>query len=549
MTATVEHMYCDQCEQVAGGRACTRMGVCGKDPELAGLQDLVVHQLKGIGVLGSRALERGIEIPEDITAFVQEATFETLTNVDFDPDRFHRLLDEGDAAKERLRSLVGEDPGDHPAVTYRPPADPDERLADAMNVGILAEHDLDEDIRSLRQTLVYGMKGMAAYAHHARILGETDPGVDAFFYRGFDAAATSEDADELLGLLMELGETNLRCMEILDRGNTGTFGHPEPTSVPVTVKEGPFIVVSGHDLKDLADLLEQTEGKGVNVYTHGEMLPGLAYPELKKYPHLVGNFGGAWQDQQREFDGIPGAILVTTNCIQKPRDSYVDRIFTTGPAGWPGVEHIPEVDGNKDFSPAIEKALELGGWEEDEEEKRITVGFGHNAVMGVAGDVIEAVKAGDIRHFFLVGGCDGARPGRNYYTEFAEKAPEDTVILTLACGKFRFNKMDLGDIGGIPRLLDIGQCNDAYSAVKIAEALAGAFECDINELPLSMILSWYEQKAVVILLSLLALGVRNIKLGPSLPAFLSPGVLDTLVETFDIAPITEVDADLAEILG
>lgn len=542
-------MYCNQCEQVARGQACTRRGVCGKDPQVAGLQDLVIYQMKGIGYLGARALERALDIPEDIHDLVQEATFETLTNVDFDPDRFHRLLEEGDQARRRLLEMVGTDADTPAAATYALPADPDVRIDDAARVGPLAEADLDPDIRSLRQTLVYGLKGMAAYAHHARVLGETDPGVDAFFYRGFDAALRSEDGEALLGLLLELGETNLRCMEILDTANTRNFGHPEPTSVPVTVKEGPFIVVSGHDLADLRDLLEQTEGRGIHIYTHGEMLPALAYPGLKKYPHLVGNYGGAWQDQVREFDGIPGAILMTTNCIQRPRDSYMDRIFTTGPAGFPGVAHIPEVDGQKDFTPVIEKALALGGWDEDEAEQRITVGFGHNAVMGVVGDVIDAVKSGDIRHFFLVGGCDGAKPGRNYYTEFAERAPKDTVILTLACGKFRFNKMDLGDIGGIPRLLDIGQCNDAYSAVKIAEALADAFACDINALPLSMILSWYEQKAVVILLTLLALGVKNIKLGPSLPAFLSENVLNTLIEAYDIAPITDVDRDLAEILG
>ncbi|MFO7941811.1 MAG: hydroxylamine reductase, partial [Bacillota bacterium] len=387
---SLDNMFCFQCEQVAGGEACTRMGVCGKDPDVAGLQDLVIHQMMGIGVLGSRALDRGMEIPEDISAFVEEATFETLTNVDFDPDRFHRPLEQGDEAKERMREMVGDEPGDPEPVTYRLP-ERDERLADALRVGIMSDPDLNEDVRSPRETLIYGMKGMAAYAYHARLLGEVDPAVDAFFYRGFDASVTEEDPDELLSMLLKLGETNLRCMEILDKANTGAYGHPEPTSVPVTVKEGPFIVVSGHDLKDLKELLEQTEGMGINVYTHGEMLPALAYPELKKYPHLVGNYGGAWQEQQKEFDGIPGTILMTTNCIQKPRNSYMDRIFTTGPAGWPGVAHIPEGDGRKDLSPVIDKALELGGWPEDEEEKRITVGFDRNAVMNVAGDVIEAV--------------------------------------------------------------------------------------------------------------------------------------------------------------
>ncbi len=544
-------MFCYQCEQTAGGRGCTRMGVCGKDPEVAALQDLLIHQLQGIGYCGQKVLEGDSDIDEGVNRFVQEALFSTVTNVDFDSGRFEVLLRESAEVKEGLMSLLPAVPcGGPAAASYRLLRTLEEMVAAGRTAGAAAETDLPEDIRSLRATLLYGLKGMAAYAHHARILGYTDAGVDGFFYRGL--AATVCDAltrEDLLGLLMELGEVNLECMQMLDRANTETFGHPEPTEVLVTGKKGPFIVVSGHDLKDLKDLLEQTEGTGVSIYTHGEMLPAQAYPELKRYDHLVGNYGGAWQDQQRDFDGLPGCILMTTNCIQRPRRSYRDRIFTTGPVGWPGLEHIPEEDGSKDFTPVIERAVELGGWAEDAEERRITVGFGRKATLSQAGAIVEAVRSGDISHFFLIGGCDGARPGRNYYTEFAEKVPRDAVILTLACGKYRFNDEDFGNIGGLPRLLDVGQCNDAYSAIEIATALAEAFDCDVNELPLSMILSWYEQKAVCILLSLLSLGVKGIRLGPTLPAFMSPAVLQVLSENFDLAPTSDAEADLKEILG
>ncbi|SHH72766.1 hydroxylamine reductase [Caloranaerobacter azorensis DSM 13643] len=544
-------MFCYQCEQTAGGKGCVKMGVCGKDPEVAALQDLLIYLLKGIGFYGQKILEKGKKIDKETHKFVMDAMFATLTNVNFDAERFVEYINKAYKIKENLKELAGNIEENIPdAANYKIPSTKEEMIDDAKKVGVMADEDLDQDIRSLRELLIYGLKGMAAYAHHAYVLGKTDETVNNFFYKGL--AATLNDnltIDDLFNLNMELGQVNFKCMELLDSANTGAYGNPEPTEVLITKKKGPFIIVSGHDLKDLKELLEQTEGKGINIYTHGEMLPAHAYPELKKYPHLVGNYGGAWQDQQKEFDNIPGAILMTTNCLQKPRDSYKDRIFTTSIVGWPDVAHIEEVNGKKDFTPLIEKALELGGWQEDEEEKKILVGFGHNTVLSLSDKIIEAVKKGDIRHFFLIGGCDGARPGRNYYTEFAEKTPKDTIILTLACGKYRFNKKDFGKIGEFPRLLDVGQCNDAYSAIKIAVALADAFECDVNELPLSMILSWYEQKAVCILLTLLSLNIKNIYLGPTLPAFISPNVLQVLVDKFNIKPISNAEADMKEILG
>nr|WP_276717202.1 hydroxylamine reductase [Caloranaerobacter azorensis] len=544
-------MFCYQCEQTAGGKGCVKMGVCGKDPEVAALQDLLIYLLKGIGFYGQKILEKGKKIDKETHKFVMDAMFATLTNVNFDAERFVEYINKAYKIKENLKELAGNIEENIPdAANYKIPSTKEEMIDDAKKVGVMADEDLDQDIRSLRELLIYGLKGMAAYAHHAYILGKTDETVNNFFYKGL--AATLNDnltIDDLFNLNMELGQVNFKCMELLDSANTGAYGNPEPTEVLITKKKGPFIVVSGHDLKDLKELLEQTEGKGINIYTHGEMLPAHAYPELKKYPHLVGNYGGAWQDQQKEFDNIPGAILMTTNCLQKPRDSYKDRIFTTSIVGWPNIAHIEEVNGKKDFTPLIEKALELGGWQEDEEEKKILIGFGHNTVLSLSDKIIEAVKKGAIRHFFLIGGCDGARPGRNYYTEFADKTPKDTIILTLACGKYRFNKKDFGKIGEFPRLLDVGQCNDAYSAIKIAVALADAFECDVNELPLSMILSWYEQKAVCILLTLLSLNIKNIYLGPTLPAFISPNVLQVLVDKFNIKPISNAEADMKEILG
>jgi hydroxylamine reductase len=539
-------MFCYQCEQTIGGKGCTRAGNCGKDAEVAALQDLLIHELKGIGFYGQKLIEKGQKVDDEIFKFIMDAAFSTLTNVNFDPERFVEYLKQGEKIKNKLRELVGNIQGRIPeAAEYKLPATKEEMLIDAEKVGVMANQDLDADIRSLREMLIYGMKGMAAYAHHAHVLGKQDETVNNFFYKGF-AAVTDESltVDDLFNIVMEFGQVNLKCMELLDDANTGAYGNPVPTEVLITSKKGPFIIVSGHDLKDLKELLEQTEGKGINIYTHGEMLPAHGYPEFKKYKHLVGNFGGAWQDQQKEFDKIPGCILMTTNCLQKPRESYKDRIFTTSIVGWPDVAHINEVNGKKDFTLIINKALELGGWAEDEPERKIMVGFAHDAVLSEAGNIVDAVIQGAIKHFFLIGGCDGARPGRNYYTQFAEKTPKDTIILTLACGKYRFNKKDFGMIGDLPRLLDVGQCNDSYSAIKIALGLADALNCEVNELPLSIILSWYEQKAVGILITLLSLGIKNIYLGPSLPAFISPNVLQVLIDKFDIKPISTPDEDL-----
>jgi len=546
-------MFCYQCEQTARGTGCDRFGVCGKDPETADLQDLLVHVAKGISQYAFRAGSLGA-VDESIDRFVIEALFTTVTNVNFDPERIETLIREGEKIRDRAKKLYdrscasagrpSEDLGG-PAV-FVPAPDLDGLLAQAEGVGSEARRRTwGDDAAGLMDLILFGLKGTAAYADHAMILGRTDLTVNSFFHEALDFLTGDHAAEELIAMALRVGEVNLRVMELLDEANTGTYGHPEPTRVRVTPITGKAILVSGHDLKDLEILLKQTEGKGINVYTHGEMLPCHGYPGLKKYRHLAGNYGGAWQDQQKEFEGFPGAILMTTNCIQKPRPSYKGRIFTTGLVAWPGVVHLS----NEDFTPVIAAALEAEGFSEDGEEKSITVGFGRNAVLGVAGKVVEAVKSGAIRHFFLIGGCDGAKPGRNYFTEFAEKAPGDTVILTLACGKYRFNKLEFGEIGGIPRLLDVGQCNDAYSAIRIAMALAEAFETDVNSLPLSLILSWYEQKAVCILLTLLHLGIRNIKLGPTLPAFITPPVLKVLVDEFGLAPTRDVDADLAEALG
>jgi hydroxylamine reductase len=542
-------MFCFQCEQTAKGEGCTKIGVCGKTPDTAALQDLLIYAVKGLAVVAHAGVQAGVR-DSAVDKFTNEAIFSTLTNVDFDPDRFVALIKECVALRDGLAVKVqaagGQVDTGKAAVTFKPEATREGMVAQGETVGIPTGAGVNEDIRSLQELLVYGIKGLAAYADHARILGQEDPMISAFIYEAM--AGTLNDAlgvDELVGLALKCGEVNLRAMELLDAGNTGTYGHPVPTKVPLGAKKGKAILVSGHDLKDLDDILKQTEGKGINVYTHGEMLPCHGYPELKKYPHFYGHYGTAWQNQAKEFAAFPGAILMTTNCIQKPTESYKDNIYTTGLVGWPGVQHIAD----KNFAPVIDKALAMPGFAEDTAGKEVMVGFGRNAVLGVAGQVIEAVKNKDIRHFFLVGGCDGAKTGRNYYTELVEKIPSDCVVLTLACGKFRFFDKDLGDIGGIPRLLDIGQCNDAYSAVQIAVALAGAFECGVNDLPLSMILSWYEQKACVILLSLLHLGIRDIRLGPSLPAFISPNVLDVLVKNFNIMPIGTPDEDLKAILG
>ncbi len=542
-------MFCFQCEQTAKGEGCTKIGVCGKQPDVAALQDLLIYAVKGLSQVALEAGKAGVIDPE-VDKFAYEAIFSTLTNVDFDPQRFVAMIRQCVDLREKLKDAakVAGASGTYPdgPATYTPAADLDGLVKQGEGVGIKADPNVNPDILSLRELIVYGIKGVAAYMDHAMILGQNDHEVAEYIYRAM--AATLDDgvgADDLVGLAMECGKANLRAMELLDAGNTGIYGHPVPTTVPLGAKKGKAILVSGHDLKDLELLLKQTEGKGINIYTHGEMLPCHGYPELKKFSHFYGHYGTAWQNQAKEFSKFPGAILMTTNCIQKPQEIYQDNIYTTGLVGWPGVTHIAD----KDFTLVIEKALAMDGYAEDVPGKTVMVGFARNAVLGVADKVIEAVKSKAIRHFFLVGGCDGAKPGRNYFTEFVEKTPSDTVVLTLACGKFRFFDKDLGDIGGIPRLLDVGQCNDAYSAVQIAVALAGAFDCDVNELPLSMILSWYEQKACAILLTLLYLGIKDIRLGPSLPAFVSPNVLNVLVEKFNIMPIGTAEEDLKAILG
>lgn len=543
-------MFCYQCEQTAMGKGCTKMGVCGKDPETADLQDLLVYASKGIAFYAHRLRAMGV-VDKQADLFVVEALFSTVTNVNFDPVRLEALIGKAGQIKDRLQAEYVKKGGtDKPtdAAQWKAPETRAEMQAQAEALSIAKKLDtLGADVAGLQELITYGLKGTAAYADHAKILGQEDDGVYAFFHETLDflTGPRATDVNELVGMAMKVGQVNLKVMELLDAANTGTYGHPEPTTVRVTPVKGKAILVSGHDLKDLELLLKQTEGRGINVYTHGEMLPCCAYPGLKKYKHLVGNYGGAWQDQHKEFDAFPGAILMTTNCIQRPKDSYKHRIFTTGLVAWPGVTHV----GDKNFEPVIQAALAEKGFVADEPEKTITIGFGHNTVMNVAGAVIDAVKAGKIRHFFLIGGCDGAKPGRNYYTDFAQAVPNDCVILTLACGKYRFNKLPFGDIGGIPRLLDIGQCNDAYSAIQIAVALAKAFNCGVNDLPLSLVLSWYEQKAVCILLTLLYLGIRNIKIGPSLPAFIGPNVLNVLVEKFNIAPTTTVEQDLKSILN
>ncbi|WP_018084491.1 hydroxylamine reductase [Desulfurispora thermophila] len=541
-------MFCNQCEQTAKGVGCTVMGVCGKKPDVAALQDLLLHAVKGLSLYAAAGRKVGVVDPE-VNAFTVEALFSTLTNVNFDPQRFvpliKRCVELTARLKEKVAAAGGRTDFSDPAASFQPAADLAGLVKQGEEIGGAWDKTADPDIQSLQQILIYGIKGISAYADHARILGQEDDQVYAFVHEGLAALANKGlGLNDWLGLVLKCGEINLRTMELLDAANTGAYGHPVPTEVPLGHKKGKCILVSGHDLKDLEELLKQTEGKGIYVYTHGEMLPTHGYPELKKYKHFYGHYGTAWQNQKKEFAQFPGAILMTTNCIQEPQ-GYQDNIFTTGLVGWPGVKHVK----NGDFGPVIEKALEMPGFAEDEDKGTVMVGFARNAVLNVADKVIAGVKSGAIRHFFLVAGCDGAKAGRNYYTEFVEKVPQDCVVLTLACGKFRFFDKKLGDIGGIPRLLDVGQCNDAYSAIQIAVALANAFNCGVNDLPLSMVLSWYEQKAVAILLTLLHLGIKNIRLGPSLPAFITPNVLNVLVENFGIKPITTPDEDLAAILG
>jgi len=547
-------MFCFQCEQTFRGTGCVDVGVCGKTDSTSALQDLLVYALKGIGIYAHRARQFGVADAE-IDRFVVTAMFNTLTNVNFDDERLAGLIYQAVELREKARGLY-ETAARKTGIaleivsdiaSFKPDSALEELKTQGETVSILARRErLDQDIASTQELLVYGLKGLSAYVDHALVLGVEDDVVYAFFHEALDFL-TKEDVTlgDVLGVCLKVGEVNFHAMQILDGAHTGTFGHPVPTPVRINPVEGKAILISGHDLHDLYALLKQTEGTGINIYTHGEMLPAHGYPKLKAFPHLVGNYGGAWQDQAKEFDAFPGAILMTTNCIQKPRETYQARIFTCGQVGWPGVQHIA----NRDFTPLIEAALAMPGFAEDGPDKTILTGFGHNAVLGVADKVIDAVKSGAIRHFFLIGGCDGARPGRNYYADLADSVPEDCVILTLACGKFRFNKHEFGTIGGLPRLMDIGQCNDAYSAIKIAIALSEAFDCGVNDLPLSLVLSWYEQKAVSILLTLLHLGIKGIRLGPSLPAFVTPNVLNLLVENYGLKPITTPAIDLQAILA
>ncbi len=545
-------MFCYQCEQTAKGMGCTAVGVCGKDENTALFQDLLVYELKGIAAYAHRARKFGVRDPE-IDVFIVEGLFTTVTNVNFDPERLKSLLVRARELKAKIKDLyikaatkAGEIPEELTgAAVWKPNF---EELATEAELISIKERTkkYGEDVTGLQELILYGLKGMAAYVDHAQILGIKDETLYAFFQEALDFLNQDNyTASELLAMALRVGEKNIKAMELLDRANTGTYGHPVPTAVRITPVKGKAILVSGHDLKDLEELLKQTKDQGVNVYTHGEMLPAHGYPLLKKYPQLVGNYGGAWQDQRREFAAFPGAILMTTNCIQKPAPSYNNRIFTSGLVAWPGVKHIAD----RDFTSVIEAALAEEGFSSDEPEKTIMVGFAHHAVLNVADQVVAAVKEKAIRHFFLIGGCDGSKVGRNYYTELAQALPKDCVILTLACGKYRFNKLDFGEINGLPRLLDVGQCNDAYSAVQIALALAEAFNTEINNLPLSLVLSWYEQKAVAILLSLLHLGIKNIRLGPTLPAFITPEVLMILQEKFNIMLTTTPEEDLKAILG
>lgn len=544
-------MFCYQCEQTAAGKGCTKFGVCGKSPEVATLQDLLIYSVKGLSQVALEGRKVGVNDPE-VNRFTCKAMFATLTNVNFDQDRLQALIMETMRHREELKKKIATKTGGNVSLAEGPATfTPDQTIEGLVKqgekVGILADHGQDPDVHSLTWTLTYGIKGISAYADHAAILGREDDAIYQFLQEGL-AATLNRGAtlEGMLGQVMKAGQMNLRAMELLDTANTATYGDPTPTQVPLGAKQGKAILVSGHDLKDLELILKQSQDKGINVYTHGEMLPTHAYPKLKAYPHFYGHYGTAWQNQRREFAEFPGAIVMTTNCIQQPQDSYRDNIFTTGLVGWPGLRHIGD---DKDFTPVIDKALELPGFTTETDRGSVTVGFGHAAVMSVAGKIVDLVKTGKIRHFFLVGGCDGSKQARSYYTEFVEKVPKDCVVLTLACGKFKFFDKKLGDIEGIPRLLDIGQCNDAYSAIQIAVALSKVFNVGVNELPLSMVLSWYEQKAVSILLTLLSLGIRNMRLGPSLPAFLTPNVLDYLVKNYNIMPITTPDADLKAILG
>lgn len=543
-------MLCYQCEQAANGTGCSTLGVCGKDANVAALQDLLIYALKGLSFLSLNLVKSGVDV-SNLEEFVFDALFSTVTNVDFSEESLLALVKKTIEKRDRAyKALLNEgmEIANLPHAATFKLADNDELVVKQGRIyGVIDRGESNQDIQSMKNTLLYGIKGIASYAAHAAILGKKDVSIYAFIIEALASMLRYDlPADSWLTMLMECGKVNFKTMEILDSAHTSHYGNPIPTVVPLGAKKGKAILISGHDLRDLELLLKQTENTGILIYTHGEMLPAHGYPELKKYKHLYGHYGTAWQNQREEFDAFPGAILMTTNCIQKPMDSYQDSIFTTGLVKWPSVLHIGE---DKNFEPVIKKALSMDGFCDDIESSTVMVGFAHNAVLSVAGKVIDLVKQGKIRHFFLVAGCDGAKPGRNYYTEFVEKVPNDCLVLTLACGKFRFFAKNLGDIDGIPRLLDIGQCNDAYSAIQIAVALANAFNCSVNELPLSLVLSWYEQKAVAILLTLLSLGIKNIRLGPSLPAFVTSNVLGVLVDKFNIMPITNPDDDLRAILG
>ncbi|NLI82768.1 MAG: hydroxylamine reductase [Deltaproteobacteria bacterium] len=541
-------MFCYQCEQTAKGQGCEKIGVCGKQPDVAALHDLLTHALQGIALYAVEGRKAGV-VDREVNVFTCEAMFSTLTNVNFDPADVANFLKRAVELRDRLKSKVkaagGRTDFTEDAANFKLESTLQGMVAQGEKYGLKSDPTINPDILSLQHTVLFGLRGVCAYADHAQILGQEDDAVYAFVHEGL-AAMTRKDLslNDWVGLTLKCGEVNLKAMELLDAGNTGTYGHPVPTKVPLGHRKGKAILVSGHDLKDLDELLKQTAGKGIDVYTHGEMLPTHGYPKLKQHPHFYGHYGTAWQNQQKEFAQFPGAILMTTNCIQRPQAAYSENIFTSGIVGWPGVPHIAD----RNFAPVIRRALDLPGFADDSNGKEVMVGFARNTVLGVADKLIEAVKGKAVRHFFLVAGCDGAKPGRNYYTEFVEKVPKDCVVLTLACGKFRFFDKDLGTIGGLPRLMDVGQCNDAYSAIQIAVALAKAFNVGVNDLPLSMILSWYEQKAVAILLTLFHLGIKNIRLGPSLPAFVTPNVLDVLVKNFNIMPISTPDEDLKAIL-
>lgn len=544
-------MFCYQCEQTAGGKGCTKLGVCGKTPEIANLQDLLIYQLKGISFYARHILDSGLNVDKSVVSFIENCLFTTLTNVNFNVDDHVHLLKQSQEIKNNLKNIVGTTDYITPSAAYELPETKADMLRDAPMAGIMYDKTLDPDIRSLRQTILYGLKGISAYGHQARELSYYSDNVDNFYIIALEAITDNTmTVEELIRLTLKTGDMAIEIMKKLDEANTTIYGNPSPHPVNVHIKKGPFIIVSGHDLKDLEMLLKQTEGLGINIYTHGEMLPSHGYEGLKKYKHLAGNFGGAWQDQQKQFDNLPGCILMTTNCLMRPRDTYKDRIYSTNVVGWDGIKYIEKKpDGEKDFSEIIKQSLELGGFTEEQEVKEILVGFGHEAALSHAGELVEAVKSKQIRHFFLIGGCDGARPGRSYFTDFATMVPDDCMILTLACGKYRFNKLDFGTVAGLPRLLDIGQCNDVYSAILIANALADAFDTDVNGLPLSLIVSWYEQKAVADLLALLSLGIKNIYLGPTLPAFLSPNVLQYLVDTFQLRLISNPEDDIKTCLG